>query len=83
PLQSFVERGDGGVERALASFANLCGSGLALVDTAVVLGAAGAWCWILMWLGMHFVWNVALGFAIGSFVGVLATRRWRDGPRRV
>jgi membrane-associated phospholipid phosphatase len=167
PIQSCMQRGDNDVERALAAFANVFGSGFAaaslwfaalvfgrlarkrtLVDAAVALGIAGIWCWILtktgqlvlaerrpsdggtmkllalgghgvsghaaaaalffspvrdilvrrpagggrravtvallawvawvgwsrVWLGMHFVWNVMLGLAIGFFTGSEATR---------
>jgi membrane-associated phospholipid phosphatase len=172
-VQAFVQRGDGEVERALASFANTYGSGVAMtwlgviayvlgrwghkravVDTAIVFAAAGLWCWVLMkigqfvlaerrpneggamrffamdghgvsghasaaallywpvrdilargvrvpvrravgaaliawavfvgwsrvWLGMHFVWNVVLGFAIGGFTGFVATHRAQTRP---
>jgi membrane-associated phospholipid phosphatase len=30
--------------------------------------------WSRVYLGMHFVWNVILGFAVGSFTGFVATR---------
>ena len=172
-VQAFVQRGDGEVERAVASFANTCASGIAMtwlcllayalgrwrhrravVDTAVVFAAAGLWCWTLtkigqfvlaerrpneggamrffalaghgvsghasaaallywpvrdilargarlsvrravgaaliawavfvgwsrVWLGMHFVWNVVLGFAIGGFTGFVATHRAKPPP---
>jgi len=59
-----------------------CAKKRALVDAAIALGAGGAWCWALTkagqlvlvcWsrvhLGEHFVWNVMLGFAVGTFTG--------------
>jgi membrane-associated phospholipid phosphatase len=30
--------------------------------------------WSRVYLGMHFLWNVILGFAVGSFTGLVATR---------
>jgi membrane-associated phospholipid phosphatase len=44
----------------------------------VVTAALVAWAalvgWSRVWLGMHFVWNVMLGLAIGLFAGFVATR---------
>jgi membrane-associated phospholipid phosphatase len=166
PLQAFFQRGHSEFERGVASFANVFGSGgamvwlgliayvlgrwsrkRAVVDAAIVFAAAGLWCWALtsigqfvfaedrpndggamrffalgghgvsghssaaallywpvrdilargakmsvrraagaaslawaivvgwsrVWLGMHFVWNVLFGFAVGGFIGFLAT----------
>jgi membrane-associated phospholipid phosphatase len=42
--------------------------------TAALLGWAALVGWSRVWLGMHFVWNVALGLAIGFFTGLVATR---------
>jgi undecaprenyl-diphosphatase len=42
-------------------------AGAAFVAWAIVVG------WSRVWLGMHFVWNVLFGFAIGGFIGFLAT----------
>ncbi len=173
-LQDSLQGGGDGVAGAVASAANVAGSGLAvtcaglvalaigrlgrrtaLVDTALALGAAGVWCWLLtkagqlvlaerrpvdggafrlfaldghgvsghaaaaallvelvryapvraaggrvrrlawvaallwaalvgwsrVWLGMHFVWNVLLGYAIGAWVGSVAAKELRpDAP---
>jgi len=40
----------------------------ALVAWAALVG------WSRVWLGMHFVWNVVLGLAIGLFTGLVASR---------
>lgn len=39
-----------------------------------LVGWAGLVGWSRVWLGRHFLWNVALGFAIGSFTGACAAR---------
>jgi membrane-associated phospholipid phosphatase len=45
--------------------------------TAALLGWAAFVGWSRVWLGMHFVWNVVLGLAIGFFTGFVATRALR------
>jgi membrane-associated phospholipid phosphatase len=42
--------------------------------TAALLAWAALIGWSRVWLGMHFVWNVELGLAIGYFTGLVATR---------
>jgi membrane-associated phospholipid phosphatase len=42
--------------------------------TAALLAWAALVGWSRVWLGMHFVWNVMLGLAIGFFTGLAATR---------
>lgn len=44
------------------------------IVTAALLAWAGLVGWSRVWLGMHFVWNVMLGLAIGFFTGVTAAR---------
>jgi membrane-associated phospholipid phosphatase len=45
----------------------------ALVAWAALVG------WSRVWLGMHFVWNVILGLAVGLFTGFLGARYGRSG----
>jgi membrane-associated phospholipid phosphatase len=45
---------------------------VALLSWAVVVS------WSRVWLGMHFVWNVLLGLAIGFFTGFVAARSTRS-----
>jgi len=42
---------------------------MALLAWAILVG------WSRVWLGMHFVWNVLLGLAIGFFTGGIGGRR--------
>jgi membrane-associated phospholipid phosphatase len=49
-----------------------------LLVTAVLIAWAVVVCWSRVWLGMHFVWNVSLGLAIGFFTGFVATRPSRE-----
>jgi membrane-associated phospholipid phosphatase len=51
------------------------------VVTAALLAWAVLVGWSRVWLGMHFVWNVMLGLAIGLFTGFVATRAARPGRR--
>jgi membrane-associated phospholipid phosphatase len=48
---------------------------------SVVTLALLAWAVVVAWsrvcLGMHFLWNVMIGLAIGLFTGSVATRPWR------
>jgi membrane-associated phospholipid phosphatase len=44
------------------------------IVTVALLAWAAVVSWSRVWLGMHFVWNVMLGLAIGFFTGLVATR---------
>jgi len=46
--------------------------------TAALLAWAMWVSWSRVWLGMHFVWNVVLGCAIGFLTGRAATRALRS-----
>jgi membrane-associated phospholipid phosphatase len=48
------------------------------IVTAALLAWAALVGWSRVWLGMHFVWNVSLGLAIGFFTGFVATRPSRE-----
>jgi membrane-associated phospholipid phosphatase len=50
------------------------GGPLRRVATTALLGWAITIGWSRVYLGQHFLWNVMLGFAIGSFTGSVATR---------
>ena len=64
---------------------------LAMPVRRLVVAALVAWvavvAWSRMWSGMHFLWNVVLGTAIGLVTGEAAVGAWRqlesdDEPRR-
>jgi membrane-associated phospholipid phosphatase len=39
--------------------------------------------WSRMWLGMHYLWNVMLGLAVGLFVGRSVVTAWQSAPWHV
>jgi membrane-associated phospholipid phosphatase len=49
---------------------------------AAISGALLVWAafiaWSRMWLGMHYLWNVALGLALGFLAGRAAVVAWRE-----
>ncbi len=51
--------------------------GVRRMVTAGLLARAIVVAWSRVWLGMHFVWNVMLGLAIGFFTGLVAARASR------
>jgi len=68
PIQAHVQGGVDSRASAIALFINAYLVTAALLAWAILVG------WSRVQLGMHFVWNVMLGTAIGLFTGFVATR---------
>jgi membrane-associated phospholipid phosphatase len=52
--------------------------GVRRVVTAALVAWAVVVAWSRVWLGMHFVWNVMAGLAMGLFTGFVAVRESRS-----
>jgi membrane-associated phospholipid phosphatase len=58
---------------------------LRAADRQLVTAALAAWAviiaWSRMWMGMHYLWNVMLGLALGFFTGSSVVRVHLQGMR--